>query len=171
MFKPTTLIVVTLAVVGSIVNNYNPAMAFSQPQNNTIQVVSETKTPSVVRKTLASRSSRPNMVTVRIQLGTPTHNKIYAKFFIKQKYGWGKKEYRCLVNLWNRESGWSHEVENKTSGAYGIPQSLPGDKMASAGKDWKTNPATQIKWGAKYIKTRYGTPCDAYAFFKTKNWY
>jgi hypothetical protein len=76
-----------------------------------------------------------------------------------------------LSNLWTHESGWNHLAENPSSGAYGIPQSLPANKMASEGKDWKTNPATQIKWGVKYIKLRYGSPCDAYNHFKLKNWY
>lgn len=73
-------------------------------------------------------------------------------------------EWTCLLNLWNRESGWLWDAENPSSGAYGIPQALPGDKMASAGADWQTNPATQIKWGLGYISQVYGTPCSAYDF-------
>lgn len=73
-------------------------------------------------------------------------------------------EWTCLLNLWNRESGWLWDAENPSSGAYGIPQALPGDKMASAGADWQTNPATQIKWGLGYISQVYGTPCAAYDF-------
>lgn len=70
--------------------------------------------------------------------------------------------FGCLKDLWNRESGWVYDAENP-SGAFGIPQALPGSKMASAGADWATNPATQIKWGLGYIKTMYGTPCGAWA--------
>ena len=77
--------------------------------------------------------------------------------------GWGDSEYQCLVLLWNRESQWNPYAENASSGAYGIPQSLPGSKMASAGADWRTNPITQINWGIGYIKGRYGTPCSAWA--------
>ncbi|MEU7819925.1 lytic transglycosylase domain-containing protein [Catellatospora sp. NPDC049133] len=77
----------------------------------------------------------------------------------------------CLNRLWTRESGWNHRAENKSSGAYGIPQSLPGDKMAKFGDDWQTNPATQIKWGLDYIKKRYGKPCDAWAHSEAKGWY
>jgi hypothetical protein len=73
-------------------------------------------------------------------------------------------EWTCLLDLWNRESGWLWDAENPSSGAYGIPQALPGDKMASAGSDWQTNPATQIKWGLGYISQVYGTPCAAYDF-------
>lgn len=85
--------------------------------------------------------------------------------------GWGNAEFGCLVKLWNKESGWNYRAANPSSGAYGIPQSLPGSKMASAGKDWKTNPTTQIKWGLGYIKGRYKTPCNAWAHSVSVGWY
>jgi len=85
--------------------------------------------------------------------------------------GWSDAEFQCLVNLWQRESGWRTTAGNKKSGAYGIPQALPGSKMASAGPDWQTNPATQIKWGLGYISKRYGTPCGAWNSFLAKGWY
>ena len=78
--------------------------------------------------------------------------------------------FGCLLDLWNHESGWRYDAENP-SGAYGIPQALPGDKMASAGPDWETNPATQIKWGLGYIKEIYGNPCNAWAFDSTNGYY
>lgn len=86
-------------------------------------------------------------------------------------YGWGGDQWSCLNQLWYKESGWNHTSMNPSSGAYGIPQSLPGSKMAKAGADWRTNPATQIKWGLGYIKGRYGTPCGAWGHFQAKNWY
>lgn len=85
--------------------------------------------------------------------------------------GWGEDQFSCLVNLWNRESGWNAAALNKSSGAYGIPQSLPGAKMASAGADWQTNPATQITWGLDYISGRYSNPCGAWAHSEANNWY
>lgn len=85
--------------------------------------------------------------------------------------GWSASEFQCLVNLWNRESRWNPYAENASSGAYGIPQSLPGSKMASAGADWRTNPATQITWGLGYIAGRYGTPCSAWAHSNAVGWY
>ncbi len=85
--------------------------------------------------------------------------------------GWGEDQYSCLVALWNRESGWNAFAMNKSSGAYGIPQALPGTKMASAGADWATNPATQITWGLGYITGRYSTPCGAWQASETKGWY
>lgn len=84
--------------------------------------------------------------------------------------GWGTSEYDCLVALWQKESSWNIYAYNP-SGAYGIPQALPGSKMASAGADWQTNPATQITWGLGYISGRYGTPCGAYAHSQAQNWY
>ncbi|WP_019629472.1 hypothetical protein [Actinomadura atramentaria] len=82
----------------------------------------------------------------------------------------GDGQFACLVNLWNRESGWRTTAANP-SGAYGIPQALPGSKMASAGSDWRTSARTQIKWGLGYIKGRYGTPCGAWSFFQSHNSY
>jgi len=78
--------------------------------------------------------------------------------------------FGCLKDIWNRESGWRYDAENP-SGAYGIPQALPGSKMASAGADWQTNPATQIKWGLGYIKAIYGDPCKAWAFEEANGYY
>jgi hypothetical protein len=77
----------------------------------------------------------------------------------------------CLEKLWTKESGWNVYSTNRSSGAYGIPQALPGSKMASAGADWRTNPETQVRWGLSYIKGRYGTPCGAWGFFQGHNWY
>ncbi|MEU6674754.1 hypothetical protein [Streptomyces sp. NPDC046925] len=85
-------------------------------------------------------------------------------------YNW-TSHWSALKALWNRESGWRWNADNPSSDAYGIPQALPGSKMKSAGSDWKTNPATQIKWGLGYIKDRYGTPSRANSFQKSHNWY
>ncbi|MDO4607468.1 MAG: G5 domain-containing protein [Bowdeniella nasicola] len=86
-------------------------------------------------------------------------------------YGWGDDQFQCLNSLWQRESNWNHLAKNPSSGAYGIPQALPGSKMASAGADWQTNPATQIKWGLGYIKGRYGSPCAALNHSHARGWY
>jgi len=85
--------------------------------------------------------------------------------------GWDQAEYGCLVALWSKESGWNHFAMNSRSGAYGIPQALPGAKMASAGEDWATNPETQIRWGLGYIEARYGHPCAAWGHSQVRNWY
>jgi hypothetical protein len=77
--------------------------------------------------------------------------------------GFGLDQMPCLDKLWTKESGWNHKARNPSSGAYGIPQALPGSKMESSGSDWETNPATQIDWGLGYIKGRYDDPCGAWA--------
>jgi hypothetical protein len=81
-----------------------------------------------------------------------------------------KTEFPCLDNIYTRESGWRYNAEN-ASGAYGIPQALPGSKMATAGADWATNPATQIKWGLGYIRDRYGSPCQAWSYWQAHGYY
>ena len=85
--------------------------------------------------------------------------------------GWGDDQFSCLVALWNKESGWRVNAYNRSSGAYGIPQALPGSKMASAGGDWETSAATQISWGLGYIGGRYGTPCGAWSHSQSRGWY
>ncbi|RAO63035.1 lytic transglycosylase domain-containing protein [Micromonospora saelicesensis] len=85
--------------------------------------------------------------------------------------GFGIAEFPCLEKLWTKESGWNHKASNSSSGAYGIPQSLPGSKMGSVASDWRTNPATQIKWGLGYIKGRYKTPCGAWSYFQNNGHY
>jgi TP901 family phage tail tape measure protein len=85
--------------------------------------------------------------------------------------GWTGQQWSALYNLWTRESGWNTFAKNPASGAYGIPQSLPAAKMASAGPDWATNPATQIKWGLDYIASVYGSPLAAWGHEKLFNWY
>lgn len=85
--------------------------------------------------------------------------------------GYAEDQWPCLDALWTRESGWGTYAANPSSGAYGIPQALPGSKMATAGADWQTNPATQIQWGLSYIRSRYGSPCGAWSHSQTYGWY
>lgn len=94
----------------------------------------------------------------------------YARELVLNNYGWTEDDFYALVNLWNRESGWRVDAANP-SGAYGIPQALPASKMASEGGDYLTNGETQIRWGLNYIRERYGSPLNAWAFFQSHNWY
>lgn len=131
--------------------------------SDTTQLNTDTRT-----STRASRSQ------VRKQLNNYSNvdaNQAFAKSFMDTHYSWGEKQFNCLVTLWNRESGWKHTADNPNSSAYGIPQALPGKKMSSAGKDWKTNPQTQIKWGLNYIKRGYGNPCGALGHSNKHHWY
>ena len=87
------------------------------------------------------------------------------------QFGFSSDQFSCLDSLWTKESGWDVYADNPTSSAYGIPQALPGEKMASAGADWATNPATQIRWGLGYIAEVYGSPCSAWSHSVANNWY
>ncbi|GAT83372.1 hypothetical protein STXM2123_4073 [Streptomyces sp. F-3] len=80
-------------------------------------------------------------------------------------------QFQCFSNIVQRESSWNYQATNPSSGAYGLVQALPGSKMASAGADWRTNPATQIKWGLNYMNERYGSPCGAWSFWQANHWY
>jgi hypothetical protein len=108
----------------------------------------------------ASRSRR-----AAVSYGSPRAN---AQAMLAAR-GWSS-QWGCLDSLWQRESGWRVYASNP-SGAYGIPQALPGSKMASAGSDWRTNPATQIRWGLGYIASAYGSPCAAWGHFQSRGWY
>ena len=104
--------------------------------------------------------------------GTPDPGSAKAiAYQMLQQRGMGDDQYNCLVSLWNRESGWNVHASNGSSGAYGIPQALPGSKMASAGPDWQNNAATQINWGLGYISGRYGDPCGAWGHSQSTGWY
>jgi hypothetical protein len=118
-----------------------------------------------LRAQASARKQRPAVkrTSSAAHVGSP---KAYAQSLV----GSGR-QYGCLVQLWNRESGWNYHASNSSSGAYGIPQALPGSKMASAGADWRTNPATQVRWGLRYISSRYGTPCGAWAHSQSFGWY
>jgi hypothetical protein len=86
-------------------------------------------------------------------------------------FGWSSSQFSCLDPLWEHESGWSVTAYNAGSGAYGIPQALPGSRMAGAGPDWQTNAATQVRWGLEYIKGTYGSPCAAWDHEQATGWY
>jgi len=127
------------------------------PQN--IRVSSEAESQTVVRDSYTVTSMTADEKKASAQA--------YAQTLVTDP-----AQYQCLYNLWNRESGWRFDAENVSSGAYGIPQSLPGDKMAQMGDDWRTNWVTQINWGVWYIQhSSYGTPCAAWQHSEEFNWY
>ncbi|WP_338403839.1 ubiquitin-like domain-containing protein [Cellulosimicrobium arenosum] len=130
-----------------------------------------------------SRTVLAQVVTVEprdeiIKIGTmdvsvsvdPGSSRAIARSLAAQR-GWGDDQFSCLDKLWAKESGWRVDADNPSSSAYGIPQALPGSKMASAGSDWRTNPATQITWGLGYVEGRYGTPCSAWSHSVAVGWY
>lgn len=118
--------------------------------------------------------SRPNVIVKNepkiIEKRPKTPSVAEAKAYARAKLG--ETQYNCINKLFKKESGWSPTKYNYAgSGAYGIPQALPGSKMKSAGADWKTNPITQVKWGIKYVNRRYGSACGAWNHSKKYGWY
>jgi hypothetical protein len=116
---------------------------------------------------LAAEKAAARKAAVTTPSGSPEQ---IAEKMLSQ-FGWSSSQFSCLQPLWEHESGWSVTAENPTSGAYGIPQSLPASQMSSVGADWQTNAATQIRWGLTYIQGRYGSPCGAWAHEESDNWY
>jgi hypothetical protein len=100
---------------------------------------------------------------------TNTSKQTYAVIQLAA-HGWGPDQFGCLNYIWIRESGWN-ELAGNPARAYGIPQAYPGSKMAAEGSDWLTDPQTQIRWGEDYIQSRYGTPCQAWAFWQARRYY
>ncbi len=118
----------------------------------------------------APATSRPNATLDAAALSQRAAAERTAQKMLAH-FGWGKRQWTPLYKLWNRESGWNKYAENPSSGAYGIPQAVPGSKMASAGKHWRSNATTQIRWGLGYIKSRYGRPRVAWDHELAYGWY
>jgi hypothetical protein len=118
----------------------------------------------------AAKAKAKREAEAAAKANTPAGAKATARKLLA-KHGWGDDQFSCLESLWTRESGWNYKAYNASSGATGIPQSLPGSKMASAGADWQTNATTQIRWGLDYIERAYGTPCNAWGHSQATGWY
>lgn len=122
----------------------------------------------------AERQAAADRRAAALELEAAQQDPMRAAQVLMPDHGFtGDGQWQCLYSLWMGESDWRWWAENPSSGAYGIPQSLPASKMASAGDDWKTNPVTQIQWGLEYIRLSYGTPCGAWEFWQAQNphWY
>ncbi len=131
------------------------------------------ETSRVVVNSVTTKEAVKQVETIGAKLPTPT-NPSEAQTLGRQMmldFGYDEGQWPCLYNLWMRESGWRTTAGNPSSGAYGIPQSLPASKMATYGPDYLTNASVQITWGLNYIKGRYQTPCGAWGAFETKGWY
>lgn len=102
---------------------------------------------------------------------TPIGARTVAEVILTEEYGFDQTQYSCLNSLWTKESHWNYKAHNYRSGAHGIAQALPAEKMSVVGTDWRTNPVTQIRWGIRYITMRYDTPCKAWSHFKARNYY
>lgn len=146
-------------------------VTYNVTYENGVEVAREKTLEIVVEEPQDKVVSVGTLVIPKTTAAQAGSNRALGKKMAADMYGWTGDQWACLDNLWQRESGWRTTAGNKSSGAYGIPQSLPGSKMAKYGDDWRTNPATQIKWGLAYVKGRYGTPCGAWSHFLDKHWY
>jgi Transglycosylase SLT domain len=126
---------------------------------------------AVAKKAAEEKAARERALRNRGYQPGVSDPKEIARQILKNKFGYGSSQFDCFNNIIIRESMWRVNATNPSSGAYGIPQALPGSKMASEGSDWRTNPATQITWAIKYMKDRYGSPCSAWSFKRANGWY
>lgn len=160
------------AEIGTTTTSTSGLAAGAVTATSLTPVIATTTTSTTSRLATTSRSITRVAVVAPYAFGTTSYNKWWARYYMVTKYGWKTSaQFTCLSNLWQRESNWRHTSHNPYSGAHGIPQALPGSKMATAGADWRTNPKTQIRWGLSYIKSRYGSPCGAWNAFQYKGWY
>ena len=120
----------------------------------------------------ASEMALVASVTQQVEMArTPTGAKVVARQIMLSEYNWGSYQFECLNRLWTKESHWNYKAHNYKSGAHGIPQALPANRMDIISTDWRKNPVTQMRWGLRYIEIRYETPCGAWAKFKRSNYY
>ncbi|CAL9513344.1 aggregation-promoting factor C-terminal-like domain-containing protein [Streptomyces atacamensis] len=140
------------------------AQAKREAAEKAAKAAEEAKKREEARQQAASRSAERTDFAVQ-----SSYTVAEVKAMAQQIVGAG--QFQCFSNIVERESGWNYKAQNPSSGAYGLVQALPGSKMASAGADWQTNPATQIKWGLNYMNERYGSPCGAWDFWQANHWY
>ncbi|WP_445155342.1 hypothetical protein ACTWLI_03730 [Arthrobacter sp. Hor0625] len=137
--------------------------AAKAPASPTAKAAAPKKAPAAP-KPAAAKPAKP------IAVDDPAGAQAYAASQLPA-HGWAPSEMQCLMKLWTKESDWKTTATNPSSGAYGVVQSLPAEKMASAGADYRTNYRTQINWGLQYVEDRYGSPCNALNFHYANNWY
>lgn len=121
----------------------------------------QAKAEAAKAKAEAAEKQRLASVTAKGYEDGVTDPRQMAQQILKNKFDYGDDQFACFDWIISHESNWNVHAQNPSSGAYGLPQSLPGSKMASVAADWRDNPATQIIWGAQYMKSRYGSPCEA----------
>jgi len=120
----------------------------------------------------ASEMALVASVTQQVEMArTPIGAKVAARQIMASEYNWGSYQFECLNRLWTKESHWNYQAHNYRSGAHGIAQALPANRMEIISSDWRKNPVTQIRWGLRYIEIRYDNPCKAWAKFKRSRYY
>jgi hypothetical protein len=158
---PTTTVEIAL---------YPEATPTAAPTTPPAPAVTTTPAPAATRAPAATKPTLKTTTVAAAGCSSYTGNRLIACKLLPS-FGFATSQMSSLDPMWARESGWNAQAQNPSSGAYGIPQALPGSKMATAGSDWSTNPATQIKWGLDYIKQRYGSPAAAWSFWQANGWY
>jgi hypothetical protein len=150
----------------------SPAPASPAPSSAAPSPTALPATPAPAPTTTAPSPKKTTTIRPAVPAGCASYagNQLTACQLLPS-FGFATSEMAALVPMWNHESGWDATAENPGSGAYGIPQALPGSKMSTAGSDWRTNPATQIRWGLGYIKSVYGSPSAAWSFWQNNGWY
>ena len=153
--------------INSILVSYNDEIVkYKEQIDNKVQEIAEEEKIKEEKVTNRSNTNREISNTI-----PKNELQEYAHDLCINQYGWTEEDFTCLVKLWERESNWNPNAHNKSSGAHGIPQSLPASKMASEGDDYYTNGKTQIRWGLSYIKDRYYNPSYAWQHSEKYNWY
>lgn len=147
--------------------------AIIEPTESASSLISEDDLTATASGALFSTDlAMVSSVSRQVELArTPLGAMKVAHSIVTNEYGFSEKEYKCLSSLWTKESHWNYKARNKKSGAHGIAQALPANKMDVISTDWRTNPVTQIRWGLRYISVRYETPCKALAKHKRSNHY
>jgi len=147
----------------------SPAPMSIEAQASKIKPAKATPAPAA-KPSKPVAPAKPAAPAKPVAIDDPAGAQAYAASQLSA-HGWAPSEMQCLMKLWTRESDWKTTATNPSSGAYGVVQSLPAEKMASAGADYRTNYRTQINWGLQYVEDRYGSPCGALNFHYANNWY
>lgn len=147
--------------------------AIIEPTESASSLISEDDLTATASGALFSTDlAMVSSVSRQVELArTPLGAMKVAHSIVTNEYGFSEKEFKCLSSLWTKESHWNYKARNKKSGAHGIAQALPANKMDVISTDWRTNPVTQIRWGLRYISVRYETPCKALAKHNRSNHY
>ena len=120
----------------------------------------------------SSEMALVSSISLQVEMArTISGAKMVAKVILFDEYGMSEGQFACLNKLWTKESHWNYKARNPRSGAHGIAQALPAEKMAVIADDWRSNPVTQIRWGLRYITMRYDTPCKAWSKFQRSRYY
>ena len=161
-----------LSVTSSVELEVPKSSLIVEPGTTEFLFVEDDLTATASGAIFSTQLALVSAVSRQVELArTPIGAKKVARGILMDEYGFAEKEYKCLNQLWTKESNWNYKARNKNSGAHGIPQALPATKMNVVSTDWRTNPVTQIRWGLRYISIRYETPCKAWAKHKRSNWY